>query len=255
MLSEINKEQNSDDLKKKLNVGSNFEVKIKYGENEVDFQLGVISGFKLGGIKETKEWFKETFPEEFVSAEVIIRLDSKVVDDSESFPHIDDVKSYKEYFMYYLELSKLHKKLGFGRGTTLATNFTEGICRKMFDLDKSGVKEYDALDKLGKEVEIKSSIYAKGNVSINKNLNFDYLIWIYFSIEGENKKIILRKYEKNTVKEYIEKFKSHLKNNRITIPLSSLTPDYYVEGVSIDDDFWNRISSASIFEWIDFNNN
>jgi len=95
--------------------------------------------------------------------------------------------SYQDFLLYYnqfKELYKLHVKLNFGRAPDMPSGFSEKLCRKIFDLEKSDSKDYDAIDLSKNKIEIKATSSISGQTTIKTKMHFDNLYWMDFDLEN-----------------------------------------------------------------------
>jgi len=232
-----------------LKTGNVLEIKVRVLEHEKSFQLRVNKGLQLGANKEFKTWISKVITDSS-SHEGVIFVSKDYYYDSEEviLEGIDkeDCSKLEEYFDAYNELSSLHKKLGFGEGSILPARFSEGVCRKVFVLTESDTKAYDAEDG-DNRVEIKSSIYSEGSVSINKDCEFEYLIWLYFDLE--KKLVTFRRYDNAEINAYIKEKKSHLEERRITIRLKDVEEKYSLISKSLSGELWEFIDKGVAAEW------
>lgn len=99
---------------------------------------------------------------------------------------ISDVKLVK-YYKIFWALTRLHSDidLRFGETPRTSEKFTEFLCMKIFDLEKSGCRQYDLKTKgnRGKRIEVKGTTSKGGKTTIRYPLPFDYLYWVYMTEE------------------------------------------------------------------------
>lgn len=125
----------------------------------------------------------------------------------------DFEKNFIDYYKLFKSLAEKHKKLGFGQSPRLSEGFTENLCRYLYGLYKIKGRIYDAIDGKGCSVEIKATTSIKGTVSINSDVEFDYLLWMYFDLDHDKLSIYKIKYSS-----FKEKFEFN--SDRITINLN-----------------------------------
>jgi hypothetical protein len=236
---------NIEDLKNKILVGNQYDITFRNANNEdinEIFQLSIICDFKIGRTTFLKEWIENNFDNGNSIAKVNIIIDLTYSAPAEDINHkyieSDLNSAYKDYYKTYKLLVEKHINLNFGRGTGIAVNFTEGLCRLINNLEIAKTKEYDAIDNDQKKYEIKSTIYEQGNVSINKDSNYDYLFWMYFNIEKNT--MTLSRFTHDQIIEYIKSNKSHLTAQRITISLEKLPRDNNAKKILLEDSFWTN---------------
>lgn len=125
-------------------------------------------------------------------------------------------KNFVEYYDLFKSLAQKHKELKFGKSPRLSEGFTENLCRYLYGLYKIKGRTYDAVDSRGNNVEIKATTSKEGTVTINSDIEFDYLLWMYFNLEEDILEIYKIKYNL---------FRKKLKSNsdRITINLKRFT--------------------------------
>lgn len=123
-------------------------------------------------------------------------------------------EDFIDYYKKFKELAYKHKELGFGNSPRLAEGFTESLCRYIRKLYKVKGREYDAIDNKGNNVEIKATTSKSGTVTINSDVEFDYLLWMYFDLDNDELLIYKLNYDS---------FKSRFDttSGRITVNLSS----------------------------------
>jgi hypothetical protein len=167
-----------------IKVGSRYKVHFIICDSNVDsyFELLIYDKHKIGMINELYNWLVKNSNNKIIlklKIEFIEELDVNDYNDNDndinlSFKNDQVLKgAYCLYYQKYKLLVEEHKKLKFGKGTGLAVNFSEGVCRYLYSLNKNNQKTYDADDDYGFKYEIKSTIYEAGNVTINKKVEFD----------------------------------------------------------------------------------
>ena len=125
-------------------------------------------------------------------------------------------KDFIDYYNIFKQLSNKHKALGFGQSPRLSEGFTENLCRYILNLYKIKGRDYDAIDNLGKKIEIKATTSERGTVTINSDVEFDYLLWMYFDLAQDKLSIYKIEY-----REFKSKF--DVSSGRITINLDSFS--------------------------------
>lgn len=95
----------------------------------------------------------------------------------------EKIKHLEGYFKARQDFESNVKSYDFGAGT-LPSDFTEGLCRYLADLDNySGSKEYDALVKGTTEtVEIKTTQRGKTQTTFSINACPDWVYWMEIDI-------------------------------------------------------------------------
>lgn len=187
-----------------INDGDKLKVEIKSQNGKLNLKcyLGVMSGKQMRitkyGIAEIDKHYK-LYPEDEISC---------------IYEKKDFQKDFIDYYRLFKALAKKHRDLGFGKSPRLAEGFTENLCRYLFKLYKIKGRDYDAIDNTGNNVEIKATTSEKGTVTINSDVEFDYLLWMHFDIDNDNLSIYKMPYSY-----FKEKFK--LTYGRITIDLNS----------------------------------
>ncbi len=192
-------DSNSEGIKDKDKL--KIELKSKSGKLHLNTYLNVtsngqISITKYGTVEIDKHY--ELYPDDIVTC----------------FYKKDDFeKNFTEYYEAFKLLALKHKKLEFGKSPRLSEGFTENLCRYLYGLYKIKGRTYDAVDSRGNNVEIKATTSKEGTVTINSDVEFDYLLWLYFNLDENVLEIYKIKY--NFFK---EKFKDN--SGRITINLN-----------------------------------
>ena len=126
-------------------------------------------------------------------------------------------KNFIDYYLLFKQLADKHKELEFGKAPRLSEGFTENLCRYIYALYKVKGRDYDAIDNKGNNVEIKATTSKSGTVTINSDVEFDYLLWMYFDLDKDELSIYKINYDS---------FKSKFDktSGRITVNLSSFNP-------------------------------
>lgn len=182
----------------------NIKIESKKDELHLSAYLNVTSGGQINitkyGIVEIKKQY-ELRPDDEVVCEYIKK---------------DFEKDFIDYYNIFKQLSNKHKELGFGHSPRLSEGFTENLCRYILNLYKIKGRDYDAIDNLGKKIEIKATTSERGTVTINSDVEFDYLLWMYFDLAQDKLSIYKIEY-----REFKSKF--DVSSGRITINLYSLS--------------------------------
>ena len=172
------------DLSSYLNVISNGQISItKYGRVEIEKHYELYLSDNIRCI-----YSKQNFDEDFI-----------------------------DYYKKFKELANKHKQLGFGNSPRLAEGFTESLCRYICKLYKVKGRDYDAIDNKGNNVEIKATTSKSGTVTVNSEVEFDYLLWMYFDLDNDELSIYKLNYDSF-------KSKFDITSGRITVNLSSFNP-------------------------------
>lgn len=117
-----------------------------------------------------------------------------------------------DYYFKFKELVNLHKTKFPDCFPSLPVLFTEALCRHIYQMKKSNIKDYDAL-RGNKKIEIKATSNKSGRTTINLASNFDVLYWLYFNYEKD--KLIVTKMPRERFKD--EKSLDDNKRDNITL--------------------------------------
>lgn len=105
-------------------------------------------------------------------------------------------KKFCKVYWKSKELYNLILEYDFGDGISLPSRFTEQLCRDLYKLEKYKVKDetidapksnkkaFDAIDKHGNNIEIKSTTSKSTATTISKE-EFDLLYWMRFSLDTD----------------------------------------------------------------------
>ncbi len=121
-----------------------------------------------------------------------------------------------KYYWKFKEIYKLGKELGFGQGQ-IASNFTECLCRYLFDLKEYNGKDFDAT-KDGNNIEIKATLGKGTTTQVNLSKQFNFLYWLNLDLDDDKIKVIIYDYEqiKSSISERErEKDRSNLNFNNV----------------------------------------
>lgn len=193
-----------------------LKVEIKSNNNKLYLKayLNVTSGGQISitkyGMIEVKKHY-ELYPDD----EVVCLYNKE-----------DFETNFADYYEKFKELAKLHKKLRFGYSPRLPEGFTENLCRYLYGLYEVKGREYDAIDNIGYNVEIKATTSETGTVTINSDIEFDYLLWMYFNLEKEDNELCIYKLKYDLLKEKLSS-----SSGRVTISLNSFINDNNLDKV------------------------
>ena len=122
---------------------------------------------------------------------------------------------YANYYFKLKEINKIHIEYGFGKSSKIPGVFSESFIRYYYNLIKSQIQEFDAIDLAENKIEIKATSSKQGTVTINPKSKFDFLFWL--KIDFENDEFIVYKANYSIFQEYLEKNNS---KKRATITLN-----------------------------------
>lgn len=152
---------------------------------------------------------------------------------------------FKKSLEYLQKLNDLNAKLG-GKSIVTPTLISESLCKELFGLEdrQKGCRDHDALYE-GKKVEIKATSSKKGTTTINKNLNYDYLFWLFFDYENNEIEVKIT----NSKKDEIGNFDSDEDEEEISLPVKDFKKRKCVQLSKIKE--WNqtfRIKMSNLTE-------
>lgn len=132
-------------------------------------------------------------------------------------------KRYEQYYWLRKDLYNKSKEMNFGYGQ-LPSKFTEGLCNQIYKMTSTnGSERYlaDSIDKDEQYVEIKCTQQDNTSVSINKELKFNYLLWI--NINYDEDEFYVKKYTVEEIQNLIDGLNNEEKNKkRLTIDLNKI---------------------------------
>lgn len=95
-------------------------------------------------------------------------------------------KDFISYYKKYKELSQLHQKLFKKKAKpNIPSLYSESLCRFLYNMKKSNIKEYDAIFEENR-IEIKATSSNSGTTTINPYSKFDFLYWLYIDVETDH---------------------------------------------------------------------